>query len=310
MKKQKLVVLDLFSGIGGFSLGLQKAGFKTIAFCEIEEPHRKVLTKHWPRVPIAGDVTKLTYENNELIYNGEVIYNGKIDLICGGFPCQDISIAGKNAGIRGAKSGLWAEFQRLIGEVNPKYAIIENVSALLSRGLNVILNDLAEVRYDATWTTLDTKYFGLPHRRRRVYILAVRDGIKDGADIFKFDRRLGAEHRQAVGSFDKGFKWNFAPSNGFKEAFAFFTRQRSDEFAEAGLSSTIMKRDFKDFTDVVVSKGRVRRVIPSERLMLQGIPSDWLDGLGLSNNIKFSMNGMSVPVVEWLGNRVMEYDNV
>jgi len=102
-------LLDLFSGIGGFSLGLERAGFETIAFCEIEDYPRKVLAKHWPGIPIAGDIKKLSYnrETQELIYDGQAIYRGTIDAICGGFPCQDLSTAGKQAGIDGERSGLW-----------------------------------------------------------------------------------------------------------------------------------------------------------------------------------------------------------
>ena len=150
-------VLDLFSGIGGFSLGLERAGMETVAFCEFEPHAQKILAKHWPNIPIHDDVRTLDGKQ----------YRGSIDVICGGFPCQDISIAGKNnGGINGERSGLWQEYKRLIKEIQPKYAIIENVSALLSRGLDVVLSDLAEIGYDATWTVIDTKYTGRPQRRR------------------------------------------------------------------------------------------------------------------------------------------------
>ncbi len=128
-----LRVLDLFSGIGGFSLGLERTGgFKTVAFCEIESFPRKVLAKHWPEVPIYEDVRQLTVER--LATDGI-----SVDVICGGFPCQDISVAGKGAGLAGERSGLWSEFARLIGEIRPRYAIVENVAALLSRGLGDVL---------------------------------------------------------------------------------------------------------------------------------------------------------------------------
>jgi len=116
-------VLDLFSGLGGFSLGLERAGnFKTIAFCEIEPFCQKVLKKHWPNVPIFNDITKM---------NGND-FNGKVQIITGGFPCQDLSSAGKRAGIEGERSGLWSELYRLMLEIRPKYTIIENVTGLLT----------------------------------------------------------------------------------------------------------------------------------------------------------------------------------
>ena len=125
-----LNTLDLFAGIGGFSLGLERTGgFRSVAFCEIDKKAQKVLNKHWPDVPVFEDVSALTKE--KLDEQGI-----SVDVITGGFPCQDISLAGKGAGLEGERSGLWFQFHRLIKEIQPKYAIIENVSALRSRGLN------------------------------------------------------------------------------------------------------------------------------------------------------------------------------
>jgi len=163
-------VLDLFSGIGGFSLGLERAGMTTVAFCEIEPYCQAVLRKHWPDVPIYDDVRTLT--NERLKADGIT----GIDLICGGFPCQDISNAGKRAGIEGERSGLWSEFARIIGEVRPRYALLENVAALLSgdggRWFGRVLGDLAEIGYDAEWHCIPASYVGAPHRRDRVWIIA------------------------------------------------------------------------------------------------------------------------------------------
>ena len=147
-----LKVLDLFSGIGGFSLGLERTGgFQTVAFCEIEEFPRRVLTKQWPGVPIYDDVRTLSAER--LAADGIAV-----DAICGGFPCQDISAAGEKAGIDGERSGLWREFARLIGELRPRVVLVENVADLL-RGpeewpgawFGRVLGDLAEIGYDAEW---------------------------------------------------------------------------------------------------------------------------------------------------------------
>lgn len=170
----KLRVLDLFSGIGGFSLGLERTGgFETVAFCEIEPFPRRVLAKHWPEVPIYNDVTKLT---------GDILARDGIavDVITGGFPCQDISTAGKQAGMPdGTRSGLWSEIVRLIGELSPRYVIVENVANLLSgpsdkRGgwFGRILGDLAECGYDAEWENIPASALGAPHRRERVWIVA------------------------------------------------------------------------------------------------------------------------------------------
>lgn len=166
-------VLDLFSGIGGFSLGLERAGMKTIAFCEIDPFCRKVLKKHWPDVPIHEDVTKL---------KGRDI-DGPVDVICGGFPCQDISFAGQGAGLAGERSGLWREFARLIGEIRPRYVIVENVSALLSRGLGDLLGDLATLGYDAEWHCIPACYVGADHIRDRVWIIANNHSDRSRLDV-------------------------------------------------------------------------------------------------------------------------------
>ena len=167
-------VLDLFSGIGGLSLGLERAGMKTVAFCEIEPFPRAVLKKHWPEVPCYEDVRTLTAER--LAADG---IEG-IDVISGGFPCQDVSIAGRKAGVDdGTRSGLYAEVIRLAGELRPKFIIMENVSNLLSGPservggwFGRVLGDLATLGYDAEWHCIPASYLGAWHRRDRVWILA------------------------------------------------------------------------------------------------------------------------------------------
>ena len=162
----KLRVLDLFSGIGGFSLGLERAGgFETVAFCEIEPYCRKVLAKNWPHVKQYDDVRTLTADT--LARDGIAV-----DVICGGFPCQDISVAGRGAGLAGERSGLWREYARLIGELRPRFVIVENVAALLSRGLGDVLRDLAALGYDAEWHCIPAAAVGAPHRRDRLWIVA------------------------------------------------------------------------------------------------------------------------------------------
>src|SRR5262245_21910241 len=158
-------VLDLFSGIGAFSLGLERAGMRTVAFCEIDKFCHRVLRKHWPDVPIYDDVRELTGER--LRADGIVA-----DVICGGFPCQDISVAGKGAGLDGARSGLWKEYSRILGEVRPQYAIVENTSALLGRGLSTILGELAALGFDAEWHCIRAADIGAPHIRDRIWIVA------------------------------------------------------------------------------------------------------------------------------------------
>lgn len=172
---EKLKVLDLFAGIGGFSLGLERTGgFETVMVCEIEKARHPVLKKHFPKAIIHEDVKTLNHKT--------ISANGiqRIDVITGGFPCQDISVAGKRAGINeGTRSGLWSECLRLTSELRPKYAIFENVANLLSgpseqRGgwFSRILCDLASIGYNAEWENIPAAAMGAPHLRQRVWITA------------------------------------------------------------------------------------------------------------------------------------------
>lgn len=198
---KKLRVLDLFSGIGGFSLGLERTGgFETVAFCEFDPAAQRVLRKHWPDVPVFDDVRALcrrTHDNlgpddewpeDELecsIHAGEDFGDcacigtdqfideiGGVDLICGGFPCQDISLNGKLAGLEGERSGLWREYKRVISELDPNYVLIENVAALRNRGLAEVLQDLDTLGYFAEWHCIPASGVGAAHQRDRIWILA------------------------------------------------------------------------------------------------------------------------------------------
>lgn len=177
-------LLDIFSGIGGFSLGLERAGMETVAFCEIEEFPRRVLKKHWPDIPIYEDVRELTSER--LRSDGIT----RIEVISGGFPCQDISLAGNQAGIgEGTRSGLWSECARLLGDIRPKYAIFENVTALLSgnngRWFEQVLWDISKVGYDAEWHCIPATYVGAPHQRDRVWIICNSNSNESGFVEYK-----------------------------------------------------------------------------------------------------------------------------
>lgn len=155
--------LDLFSGIGGFARGFEQTGWSTVGFCEIDPSCQKILQRHWPDVPIFPDIGQL---------NAHTLEQYPVDVLCGGFPCQDISVAGKQAGITGSRSGLWKEFHRLINEVKPRYAIIENVANLRGNGLVTVLQDLWQIGYDAEWHCIPASALGAPHQRDRIWIIA------------------------------------------------------------------------------------------------------------------------------------------
>ncbi len=178
---------SLFSGVGGFDLGLERAGFEIAFQAEIDPFCQKVLASHWPEVKRYGDVRAVGADRRadparpaHLRTDGASVGHDErqqpaIDLICGGFPCQDLSVAGKRAGLAGDRSGLWFEFHRILSELRPTFCLIENVPGLLSsnggRDFGVVLSGLGELWPAVGWAILDSQHFGVPQRRRRVYII-------------------------------------------------------------------------------------------------------------------------------------------
>lgn len=166
MDPHRLEVLDLFAGIGGFSLGLERTGgFRTVAFCEINRYCRRVLAKHWPGVPCYGDIREL--DATRLARD-----NIRPAVITGGFPCQDVSLVGKHAGMAGEHFALWFEMARIVRTIRPRFVVVENVTALLARGLDRVLGDLAALGYGAEWHCIPACAVGALHRRDRVWIVA------------------------------------------------------------------------------------------------------------------------------------------
>lgn len=168
---------------------------RTVAFCEIDPDARRILGRHWPSVPCYYDVRELTAVR--LAADGI----GRVDVVCGGFPCQDISVAGKGAGLAGERSGLWIEFARIIGNVRPRFVIVENVAALLGRGHGEVLGDLAALGYDAEWHCIPAAAVGAPHRRDRVWIVAAdtdRGGFQ-GERVEEHGEEQGARGRVVDG---------------------------------------------------------------------------------------------------------------
>lgn len=177
--KKELTVLDLFSGIGGFSLGLESAGFSTIAFCEIEPFCQKVLSKHWPQIPIAKDIRNLSYKNGKLYDAERVVYEGKIDLICGGFPCQPFSVAGRKKGTSDHRD-LWPEMFRIIQEVQPTWIVGENVANFINMAFTRTKVDLESEGYRLQPLVIPACAVGAPHRRDRIWIIAYSENKRCG----------------------------------------------------------------------------------------------------------------------------------
>lgn len=166
-------VLSLFAGIGGLDLGLERAGMTVVGQVEIDPFCQRVLARHWPEVPRHDDVrTTVDW------WMGEP--RPAVDVVCGGFPCQPVSLAGRGLA-QADERWLWPAAHAVIRDLRPRFAVLENVPGLLGRGLGHVLGDLAEIGYDAEWDCVPASAVGAPHRRDRVFILAYpqRDGVRD-----------------------------------------------------------------------------------------------------------------------------------
>jgi len=194
-----LTGVSLFAGVGGFDLAMQRQGVKVVASVEIDKKCNEVLAKHFPEATQFTDVT--TVKGEDLINAG---FNPSKGIITGGFPCQDLSVAGKRAGLAGERSGLFWEIARLVEETQTEYFVIENVPGLLTsnkgRDFGVVVGTMADIGYSLAWRVLDAQHFGVPQRRRRVFIVGRRSGDLSPAEVlFKPEglRRDPSQSKQA-----------------------------------------------------------------------------------------------------------------
>jgi DNA (cytosine-5)-methyltransferase 1 len=305
--------LSLFSGAGGMDLGFDRAGITAVAHCEIDPKAASVLRRHWPDVPVINDVREVTADV------------GDVDVVHGGFPCQDISVAGNRAGLAGDRSGLWWEFHRILGELRPRWCVIENVAGLLSsnggRDLGSILGALGELGYGYAYRVLDARWFGVPQRRRRVFIVGHFGGRGAASVLLEpesvcRDPAPGREAGQVVAALTA----NGVGAGGGPD----------DNSAQAGHlipqhTGTVTCTWAKGPGNTQVEEGHVipsleggslavRRLTPRECERLMGWPDDWTrwadDGAEIADSPRYRMcgNGVVAPVAEWIGRRIMEAD--
>lgn len=181
---------SLFSGIGGIDLGLERSGMKCLWQVENDSFCQGILRKNWPDVGRWDDVRT---------FPPSPVEDWKCDLICGGFPCQDISNAGNRTGILGERSGLWSEFARIIGLLQPGFVLVENVPALLVRGIDSVLRSLSTFGYNAEWRVISASSFGFTHKRERIFIVAYHTSIRrpDHGNIFPINDKESV-HGQSI----------------------------------------------------------------------------------------------------------------
>lgn len=217
-----LTAISLFTGVGGFDLGLHRAGIEPLIFCESDAWKRTILAHHWPEVPIHDDVQTLCdrlHSDRERLDGAERSRaadpsgrrpaehraDGRVDIVHGGFPCQDVSVAGKRAGLAGARTGLFWSALDVIDAVRPRCVLLENVPGLLSsnagRDFGVVLGEVADRGYGVAYRVLDAQHFGVPQRRRRVFLCAIAGD----------DPRAAAERAGEVLALRESVRWDPAP---------------------------------------------------------------------------------------------------
>lgn len=246
---KKMTGVSLFAGIGGFDLAMERNGVDVVASVEIDKKASSILARHFPNSTLFEDVTEVTGE--QLIAAGFDPRNG---IITGGFPCQDLSVAGKRAGLAGERSGLFWEIARLIQETETEWFILENVPGLLSsnkgKDMGIVIGTLADLGYGVSWRVLDAQYFGVPQRRRRVFIVGRRnsDGYAAGKVLF--------EQESLRGDLAEGRKKGKDSSRATEESPVARMRGFGD-YTVDGTASTLKARDWKDATDIVYPQDKV-----------------------------------------------------
>ena len=346
--------ISLFSGVGGIDLAFERAGIETVLQAERDKWCNEVLARHWPQVARVDDVRDVglrrhpaEHEDPHGAEPDAGRRGGAIDLVYGGFPCQPFSVAGKRGGAADERDG-WPEFRRVVSELRPRWVVAENVRGLLSiaggRYFGQIIGELDDLGFDAAWAVLDAQHFGVPQRRRRVFIVAGPRGrgpeqvlaICEGCGGNPAAGRAAGEGvagTLGVGAGSRGWSPDtIAQSVALRGRDGGATAELGDDRAYTldgaqgqavlapGLAYALAARNAKGVsllesqdTFVVPSAG-VRRLTPLECLRLQGFPDDWdrwtADGREIADSHRYRMmgNAVCVPVLEWLGRRLVAVD--
>ena len=314
----KLRVGSLFTGIGGFDLGFEQAGMEVAWQCEIDPYCQTILTKNF---------------NKEIINDVREIGNArKVDVLCGGFPCQDISQAnGRATGLAGSRSGLWYEFARIIADLRPSWIVIENVPRLLTinNGYDffTIIQNLQEYGYCVSWRMLDSQFFGVAQRRRRLYLVGSLGNARSAEVLFEQEMCNGDT------SQGKGKGKNLATSSG---VIAYENHPNDSRITETGnISQQLTARMGTGGNNVplvqrvtgTLDNGQhgggfngqdayndrlipdlvgVRKLTPTECERLQGFPDGWTSGISDTQRYKQLGNAVTVNVAKWIGERIVK----
>lgn len=293
--QKQLKVASFFAGIGGFDLGLERAGMKVVFQCEINPFSQRVLKSRWPNVELHGDISTLL---PRMIPDA--------DVWTGGFPCQDVSLAnqGKRKGLQGERSGLFYEFAELVEARRPSWIILENVPGLLNshRGedFKTILSRLDELGYGVSWRVLDAKHFGTPQRRRRVYIVASRGSLSSAEVLFEpgpVKKVVKASQSKKTSTAKRSSK-GIGTSSLYSIQHATIGRHpnsgpQGKGYRNDGETYTL---DSRGSSDVICSTADAFRIRKTTRFSRE------LD----SNRYRAIGNAVCVPIVEWIGHRLIQ----
>lgn len=303
---------SLFAGLGGFDLAFERAEMQCAWQVEIDRDCNRVLAHHWPDVPRYEDVRTVGGQNL-----------APVDVICGGFPCQDISVAGRRAGLAGERSGLWYQFARIIAELTPRWVCVENVPGLLSsnrgRDMGAILWTLGQLGYGWAYRVCDAQYWGVAQRRRRVFIVGCLGDAKRAAKVlFEPESCCGdspprSKAGAAVGPLLGSGAGTARPGgiNAESDYLVWAPETAYTLAAGAGGSKFGSGRDGADtFVVQLLLEVGVRRLMPIEAERLQGFPDNFTAVDGLSDSARYRMlgNAAAVPVAEWIGRRMADVD--
>ncbi len=360
-------VLSVFTGVGGIDLGLERAGHRIVGQCEADPWRRAILAHHWPDTHIATSVQAVRYlaergrwPDGSYLHEGPTgarprrlrtvggdagradagrsracgtYSDGGIDGICGGFPCQDVSSAGLRAGLAGSRSGLWWEYLRIIDAIRPGWVLIENVPGLLTsnggRDFGAVIGSLADVGYCLAWRVVDSRFFGVPQRRRRVFILGTRVGDDpDGARaragavlaVGESCRRHPPQGREkgprvavvsALGTSNGGrggWRVGAEEAAGNQVIVAFHSKAAGSKRTRVVRSGGVAGTAFRGGAEAVLHGARVRRLTPVECERLQGFPDDWtlIPNAKSPDSRRYAAMGdaVTVTVAEWIGQRL------
>jgi len=286
-----LTVGSLFSGIGGFDLGLERAGMKVIWQSEIDTFASRVLKKHWPDVPNLGDITKVDWSEVE-----------RPDVICGGYPCQPFSTAGKRGGANDPRH-LWPAMHNAIRVLRPRYALMENVRGHLSLGFNRVLGDLAEIGYDAEWQVIPAAAVGAPHKRDRVFIVAYAASEHgNGSNDYS---RIGLESKTLPKFGNDGRSQSLANADGRRQ------QKRNEQIGVVSIVGESSNEMADTDSKQLGQRGRTKDIRSKNRVWSNNIGRETTNGFGqwweVEPDVGRVANGVSnrVDRLKGLGNAIV-----